>query len=222
MKQGKKFILTEKILNHAWQLHCNGLTDKEIAFKLRIHPVTFSIHKIKFLKYYARQNRKLRKKSEGRPEGSSKLDRYRTACVKLAALGESVRMIAKQVGLPESTLRAWMEMDETFGHEMETAADNLDERIIKSLARRCEGYKLRDVTITEVSGGMFAGTQRTVTRSIRHVLPNVKAQEVWLTNRRKWLSENQDDGNANEKEQRPVEYEVVSELFDSSKSNQPI
>jgi len=220
MKSGKRFILTEAILNHAWQLKCNGFTDKDIAFKLRVHPVTYSLHKIKFLKYFARQNRILQKKAHaGHPRGSEEIDKYRTACVKLAELGESVRLIAKQIGKPESTLRAWMEMDETFKHEMETAANNLDERVIRSLARRCEGYKLRDMTVTEVSGGMFAGTQRTVTRSIRHILPNVRAQEIWLTNRRKWLSENQADGSTNEKEQRPVEYEVVSGLFDSSKSN---
>ena len=221
MKSGKRFILTEELLNHIYQLHLNGFSNRAICGKLKIVPSTFDNHKKDIYKYFAQQNRKLRKKSEGRPEGSTKLDKFRVAAVKLAELGESVNLIAKQLGLPDTTLRAWMEMDETFGHEMRTAADNMDERVIRALGRRCEGYKLRDMTVTEVSGGMFAGTQKTVTRSIRHIIPNVKAQEVWLTNRRKWLSENQDDGNANEKEQRPVEYEVVSELFDSSKSNQP-
>jgi len=215
MRRGKKFIPTEKELQHAWQLKLNGFTDAEIAAKLGVSPLTYSLHRQKFLIYFAQKKRELdRIQRAGRPPGPAKLDRFRLAAVKLAELGENVEQIAKQLGLPDTTLRAWMKEDETFGHEMTTAKDRADQLVIRALLRRALGFTTREATRTDMRIG-DAIAQSTTTRRVSRVLPNVKAIELWLTNRRKWLSENQADTNTLT-DDRAIEYEIVDKLFNAA------
>lgn len=217
MRSGKEWHPTESQLHHAWQLKMNGFTDVEIAEKLGVSPPTYSTRKLLFLRYFAMKRREddrikaARLKAMGVVPSKTGLDRYRLACVKLAELGECPAAIAKQIGVPMSTLHSWMEMDETFKHEIETARDRVDEEVIASLLKRAKGFTTREATTTEMSmGGVIA--QRTTTRRVSRVLPSVKAQELWLTNRRKWLSENQGD-NKPVADDRPIEYEIVDKLF---------
>jgi len=214
MRRGKKFIPTEKIFQHAWQLKMNGFTDAEIAGKIGISPHTFSLHRTKFLIYFAQRRREQERINQaGRPRGPVKLDRYRLAAVKLAELGENVERIAKQLGLPDTTLRAWMKEDETFGHEMSIAKDVADQRVIRSLLRRAEGFTTREATTTEMSmGGIIS--QRSTTRRVSRVLPSVKAIELWLSNRRKWLSENRGE-NEKPTDDRAIEYEIIDSQFNA-------
>ena len=213
MKSGKKFILTEKILNHAWQLKNHGFTDAKIAEALKVSSATYSLHKLQFLVYFARKVRERREETEGTPRFQERLDKYRIAAVKLAEIGEDQRKISAQLGIPEATLRYWMEMDETFGHAIRSAKDNADERVIRALLRRCEGFTTREATTTEMTMGNTI-TQRTTTRRVSRVLPNTKAIELWLTNRRKWLSENQQDTNPTG-DNRAIEYEIIDNLFNA-------
>jgi len=218
MKPGHKFVPTERQLHHAWQLKMNGFTDAEIARKIGVSPNTFSCARVIFLKYNAQRNREQQRIHEANlrsmginPRGPTKLEKYRLAAVKLAELGENVNKIALQLGIPDTTLRLWMKEDETFNHEMLTAADKLDQRIIKSLVRRAEGFTTREATTTEMSmGGVIS--QRTTTKRVSRVLPSVKAQELWLSNRRKWLSENKGEGER-QTDNRPIEYEIIDNLF---------
>jgi hypothetical protein len=212
MARGKKFNPTEKQLHHAWQLKMNGFTDAEIAAKLGISSVSYSLHRLKFLIYFAQKRREAEQvATRGRPRGSNKLETYRFAAVKLAELGENVEKIAKHLGLPDSTLRSWLKEDLTFAHEIETAKDRYDHDVIKALYRRAVGFTTREATRTDMRIGT-AIAQSTTTRRVMRVLPSVKAIELWLTNRRKWLSENQSDKNPNE-DLRPIEYIIRQGLY---------
>jgi len=218
MKRGKRFIPTEKVLQHAWQLKLNGFTDAEIAAKIGVSTVTYSLHRLRFLVFFAQRRRELdRIQRAGRPPGPAKLDRFRLAAVKLAEIGENIEQIAKQLGIPDNTLRAWMKEDETFGHEMTIAKDRADQLVIRSLLRRALGYTTREATKTDMRIGN-AIAQSTTTRRVSHVLPSVKAIELWLTNRRKWLSENQADASTLA-DDRAIEYEIVDKLFNVEKKS---
>jgi len=209
--------LTEEKLRHAWNLKNHGFTDAKIAEDIGISPITYSLHKAKFLIYFAKRNRELREEKEGgQARFQERLDKYRTAAVKLAELGEDQSKIARQLGIPESTLRYWMEMDETFGHAIRTAKDAADERVIRSLLRRCEGFTTRDFTVTEIRGAHDELVQRVTNKTVKRILPNTKAMELWLTNRRKWLSENQGENSNALTDERPIEYEIVDKLFNEA------
>jgi hypothetical protein len=113
-----------------------------------------------------------------------------------------------------------MGMDETFDHEMRSAKDNADELVIRALLKRATGFTHRTVTqsTATLGGGV---TARTTTKTVNHVHANVKAIELWLSNRRKWLSENKSDDNTT-KDNREVEYEIVDKLFNAAEEEDEI
>lgn len=197
-----------------YRLKCNGYTDYEIAKELGISTWQMFKYKPLYRMFCARKTRKERlEKNVVRKGPVPQIEKYRLAAIKLAELGESRNQIAERLGIPESTLRQWEELDETFGHAMRTAKDAADCEVIRSLLRRAQGFTTREATRNIIRDGHGNVVQQNVTEHVFRVFPNVKAIELWLTNRRKWMSDVQ--GTATEQgDSRPVEYEIVHRLFE--------
>ncbi len=214
MKRGKPFDeqMTDEMYERAWNLKSKGFSDGYIARELGFSLKTYDAYKWKIRSRYARITRlSLQYRMRQGIKGSKRFNKLRRSAVELAKLGESFSAIARQLGTPKSTLKAWMDTDALFNHEMRTAKDAADDQVIRSLLKRATGYSVRQANKTTIKDGRGRVLSETVNEKTKTLAPNIGAIKLWLVNRRGWISEA--EGVKIDEDGKNVEYDIRENLY---------
>lgn len=123
--------------------------------------------------------------------------------IDLVKHGVSIAKASRILNVPVITIYDyWYVIDPMLRVEIETAVDELDAKVIKSLAKRAVGYKVKNKTTTTTSGTSERGpiSMTVVSEVERDVPADVNAAKFWLINRSpdKFTL----DGNANKSENK--------------------
>lgn len=98
---------------------------------------------------------------------------------KLCALGATDMELADFFKVDVRTLYRWKAENEAFCQSIKVAKDAADERVVRSLYARANGYEHDEVDIRVVEG------QIVQTKIRKHYPPDSTAMIFWLKNRRK-------------------------------------
>lgn len=129
------------------------------------------------------------KRKNGRPSKYNLLfdNQAKVAC---REMGATDVQLSKLFGVSEVTLNAWKKEHPEFFKSIKEGRDQFDsEKVEKSLLGRALGYdymevRTEDITLTQGRGkGAIKLPAIKVTRTTKHVLPDVGAQCFWLKNR---------------------------------------
>jgi hypothetical protein len=99
------------------------------------------------------------------------------------ALGLTEQQIAALHGIPFHVLRKWKDKIPEFEEALNRGKDIADAEVVKKLFQRAVGYKYHE-TYTETREGP-KGVEVIRRTTTREAPPDVQAQQLWLTNRRK-------------------------------------
>lgn len=214
MQRGKPFDeqINEEMYDRAWNMKIKGFSDTEIADRLGFRLGTYDKHKWKFERHFAKKRRTLERLTRGGRKISARFEKVRRAAIELAALGEPLLSISTQLGIPHSTFKSWMAADPLFNHEIRTAKDKADDKVIRSLLRKATGFPVRQVMKTELRdarGNIIQENTQTITRTIA---PNIGAIKLWLVNRRGWISDS--EGTKLNEDKEHIEYDVREGLYE--------
>lgn len=101
----------------------------------------------------------------------------------LAIEGKTVREIAKEFGVAQSTIFKWMEESETFSEALKSGRAAADAAVEKCLYERATGYTITRKHVKKVKDAS-GNTVQTV-EEIHEVMapPNTTAMIFWLKNR---------------------------------------
>lgn len=196
-----------------------GLTDREIAKKLKVSVNTFKKHKKVFTDFSDQIDRQKRRGKEpvkltrGRPKGSDRLRQVRAYAIELAKLGETISTIPKFLNIPRSTFNSWRKSDPSFEHELTIAKESADHKVIRALYKKATGFRVKNANKNETkffdeNGNLQSKIQ---SKSNKYFAPDIKAIQNFLINRRDWsLTESKvSDDTDSEK----VEYDVRESLY---------
>lgn len=100
------------------------------------------------------------------------------AAAKMAELGATDIEIAQALDIGLRTLFRWRHQDEAFARAISAGKDMADERVVRSLYARANGYSHEAVKFHVIDG------QVVQTPYIEHVPPDTVAGIFWLKNRR--------------------------------------
>jgi hypothetical protein len=107
-----------------------------------------------------------------------------------------------------NTVRAWQALHGEFLQAVRVGKESADDRVERSLYQRAVGYTFDTVTI-------FAPTTTrgaAVVEHREHCPPDVGAQKLWLTNRRREAWRERQEHEHTGKDGKPIETRDVSEL----------
>lgn len=215
---GRKFYKpSEEDLSRAFTLKNQGICDADVAEALGIAHSTYNNHKKEFLKYFARKTRDMHKKGVGKPRGSTMLKSVERQIISLAGLGLTIPKVAELIGMSDRTLYHWLDVDEVLKHKVETAKEQLDSKIVKSLYNSGVG-NARELSTSVVEtydrrGNLVNTIRTTLTKRIR---PSISATRLWLLNRKDWKLQSEGGVNADVDK---VEYDVRERLYNSEEED---
>lgn len=127
------------------------------------------------------KKRKDRYKKQGRPTlFSQKMVRQAR---NLVMMGYTHKKVAEFLEVDISSIYHWKTINKDFSDAMNTGRDEYDSKVVRSLYETAIGYnyveKKKEVEKTE-----DGKTRTKITRTKKHVAPNVGAIKTWLYNRR--------------------------------------
>ena len=109
------------------------------------------------------------------PTGYSKLSLAKVK--ELAKRGWTDVEMAKFFGVHPSTWNEWKAKHAKFREALKEWKDGANERVVRSLYERAVGYTFVEAKVFHAEG------KTTIVEVLRHVPPDVKAQQYWLNNR---------------------------------------
>lgn len=104
---------------------------------------------------------------------------YAKQAEKLCALGATDVELADFFEVEVRTIYRWKSEHDKFCHALKVGKDVADERVVRSLYARANGYEHDEVDIRVVSGEIVQTPIR------KHYPPDTTAAIFWLKNRRK-------------------------------------
>lgn len=113
-----------------------------------------------------------------KPPPSASDERIVKAAAKMAELGATDFEIAHALDISVDTLMRWRHKDERFARAISAGKEMADERVVRSLYARANGYSHEAVKFHVIDGAVVQ------TPYIEHVPPDTVAGIFWLKNRR--------------------------------------
>lgn len=178
-----------KMLERYYQCWLEGMDSRAIAEKMGIKEEHLRAYEANYMAYcrYTVQF-----------ESKENLDKYQHALqipltaerreqlIDLIKHGVSIGKASRILNIPIITIYDyWYVVDPTLRVEIETAIDSLDAKVMKALAKRAIGYKVKNKTVTRTSGrGADGPIDMTVeSETTRDVPADINAAKFWLINR---------------------------------------
>lgn len=108
--------------------------------------------------------------------------------------GATLKQVAAQIGISQENLSKWLNQYPDFKKSYIEAKRPVDAKVEAMLLKRCVGYEVEETEIYTDERG-----QEKTKKIIRHIPPDVGAQQFWLKNRQKerWNDEFRIEQNAN-------------------------
>lgn len=150
------------------------------------------------------------KRGRGRPPEQPPTvsdERIVKAAAKMAELGATDLEIAHALDVSLTTLMRWRHKDERFAKAICAGKEMADERVVRSLYARANGYSHEAVKFHVIDGTVVQ------TPYIEHVPPDTTACIFWLKNRRRQQWTVSGDG---PDEDAPMPTTVSVEVVDAS------
>jgi hypothetical protein len=152
------------------------------------------------------------KKRAGRP--TKYLAIFAEQAKLLCERGATDRELADFFRVSITTVQTWQALHSEFLAALKMGKDFADDRVERSLYQRAVGYTFDAVKV-------FAPTDRrgpALVAHREHCPPDVGAQKLWLTNRRRDAWRDRQDHELSGKDGRPIETRDVSEMTSNERA----
>lgn len=106
-------------------------------------------------------------------------EEYNEQVYKLALLGATDSEMADFFEVDQRTIDNWKETKPKFFQSLKDGKLKADAEVSSSLFKRATGFNFEEVKTEELGNG-----KQRVTRTVKHIPPDVAAQNIWLKNRR--------------------------------------
>ncbi len=178
----------------AYRMKKAGQRDEDVAKMLGVCHASYDRHKADFHQWYKNFHKLEEDRArDEKSRGGSKITmtpKMAEQLVRLAECGFTDMRVCELMGVSQSTLFSWRQIDFEFGEKYRKAKQLADAEVVSALKKRALGFTATSRIETTTLNRAGVVLSRTVQTQTNEIAPNVGALRFWLINRQNWTGEN--------------------------------